>query len=779
MDLIQSALEVCVKIYEMHGTYKSNQDSCKWLSDRAQIIQQTLQAQQTRKAVPQDCLFALQCLKEDLSACHNVLLKYGFQSNFAKFLKGKTHEERFTESGKRLIATFDIFCHALSIQRSANAEENERRQLELQQAFESDTCRLQQQMQSVIQTLKTAAPPQSLLTDIGVTLDDLPRALSNLELVSPDFSGASAAATAARPSSGSEAVTFEMLQRCSWRIRSELVAIEQKEGKRGKLIDVVLGDGTFGDVYAATYCEERVVVKKLKNPKNYTAARTAAGSQALASFMSEVSLACALNHPNIVHTLGAVADEEEEPPCWIVMERLDQPLPKVLDSLSDGEKLGILVGICSALLYMHSKRPDSLTPEPYAHRDLKPDNIMLLDGVAKLVDFGLAKVSERSTMGTSVQGTYSWMSPEQALSSTSKTYTLCDMFSFGLIAKWLLVGQAADVPFAELPSDRIIREHINLHEHSSDSSVVHPYISDLSKVPRAFRRLIQGCASVSPSARWTAAAALCELNIITFQLLTAAAPALIPPAPSVQMAEDASMKLLKFAPPSAASPSLSAPLIPPAPSTTQAQKTYASGHVYHGEMKDGMRHGRGKLTYPSGQVYEGDWKDDKMNGRGKYTWRDGKVYEGDYKDGLSHGRGKHTYPNGQVYEGDYKDGLSHGRGKYTWPSGQVYEGDYKDGLSHGRGKLTFSDGPVYEGDFKDEKMNGRGKYTWPNGEVYEGDYKDDKKNGRGKYTWPDGHVYEGDFKDDKMNGNGCMTYPNGTRQTGTWRDGNFAGWNKA
>jgi serine/threonine protein kinase len=218
-----------------------------------------------------------------------------------------------------------------------------------------------------------------------------------------------------------------------------------------------------------------------------------------------------------VHTLGGVVDQSEEPPCWIVMERLDQPLPKVLSSLSDGDKLNILIGICSALLYMHSKRPDSVTPEPYAHRDLKPDNIMLLNGVAKLVDFGLAKVSQRSTMGTSVQGTYSWMSPEQALSASSKNYTLCDMFSFGLIAKWLLVGQVADVPFADVPTDQIILEHRKLHEHRSDSYIVHPFVSDLSKVPPVFRRLIQGCVSILPQKRWTAANALCELNGIASQ----------------------------------------------------------------------------------------------------------------------------------------------------------------------------------------------------------------------------------------------------------------------
>ena len=121
MELITSALEVCVKIYTMHGTYKSNQDSCKWLSERVQIIQQTLQKQQDVKAIPDDCILMLQCLKEDLRACNNVLLKYGFQNKFTRFFRGKKHEDRFTETGKRLFHTFDIFCHTLSIQRSANA----------------------------------------------------------------------------------------------------------------------------------------------------------------------------------------------------------------------------------------------------------------------------------------------------------------------------------------------------------------------------------------------------------------------------------------------------------------------------------------------------------------------------------------------------------------------------------------------------------------------------------------------------------------------------------
>jgi hypothetical protein len=170
---------------------------------------------------------------------------------------------------------------------------------------------------------------------------------------------------------------------------------------------------------------------------------------------------------------------------------------------------------------------------------------MLLDGEAKLVDFGLAKMSEHSTMGTSVQGMRRvvqrgpWTSNRksllvthrnhrnlqldepragkadecsrvavarcsspsprshlkqftarvQATSAARKNYTLCDMFAFGLIVKWLIVGDATDVPFAGLPADQIIRVHGSLE--SSGGTMVHPFIADLSRVPPVFRPLIQ------------------------------------------------------------------------------------------------------------------------------------------------------------------------------------------------------------------------------------------------------------------------------------------------
>jgi hypothetical protein len=118
------------------------------------------------------------------------------------------------------------------------------------------------------------------------------------------------------------------------------------------------------------------------------------------------------------------------------------------------------------------------------------------------------------------------MSPEQALSATSKNYTLCDMFSFGLIVKWLIVGRENELPFQELSTDQIILEHRYLHQRSNDGDACHPYVSDLRKVPPLFHALIRGCASVSHVKRWAAADALFELKSIESKVFASATVAL-------------------------------------------------------------------------------------------------------------------------------------------------------------------------------------------------------------------------------------------------------------
>merc|ERR1712159_586148 len=73
---------------------------------------------------------------------------------------------------------------------------------------------------------------------------------------------------------------------------------------------------------------------------------------------------------------------------------------------------------------------------------------------------------------------------------------------------------------------------------------------------------------------------------------------------------------------------------------------------YVGQMKDGKKHGFGRMVYSGGNVYVGEFKDDKKHGKGTFTWNSGPykgdVYVGEYKDGKKHGYGKYTNANGSI-----------------------------------------------------------------------------------------------------------------------------------
>ncbi len=282
-----------------------------------------------------------------------MLTNYGFASTLKRFFMGSNHEGCFREVEQHLSETHNSFCHTLQLHMIMDARDRDHERDDRDhvrddilrhlvsilamnasdRVHELDMLKQAQAADSRLHLADVQAAIQNP-SQLGVPPDEQAQAVSNLQLIAQDGALSQAGtATAVSTSGGSRLpVTLLDLQRCSWRIRSELLSFEQEQVKGGKMIDKLLDGGTFGDVYAATYkyCGTRVVVKKMKNPKNRDAAQDTAGLQALASFLSEVSLACALNHPNIVQTFGGVVDEEEKPPCWIVFERLDLSLTEVL-----------------------------------------------------------------------------------------------------------------------------------------------------------------------------------------------------------------------------------------------------------------------------------------------------------------------------------------------------------------------------------------------------------------------------------------------------------------
>ena len=201
-----------------------------------------------------------------------------------------------------------------------------------------------------------------------------------------------------------------------------------------------LGVGGMGEVYLARDTGlGRLVAIKILPPE------LAANQKRMQRFNQEAQAASSLNHPNIL-TIHEV--EHDGPTPFIATEYIDGVTVRDLlkeRTLKLDEALEIACQAASALAAAHEAG--------VVHRDIKPENIMVRrDGYVKVLDFGLAKLTERTDATSpeaitqvytdvgSVIGTARYMSPEQARGLEVDGRT--DIFSLGIVLYEMLANRS-------------------------------------------------------------------------------------------------------------------------------------------------------------------------------------------------------------------------------------------------------------------------------------------------------------------------------------------------
>jgi eukaryotic-like serine/threonine-protein kinase len=255
-----------------------------------------------------------------------------------------------------------------------------------------------------------------------------------------------------------------------------------------------IGAGGMGEVYRArdSRLGREVAIKVL--PSSFSR-----DPDRLRRFEQEARAAGILNHPNItaVYDVGSFDGSP-----YVVSELLDgETLRSRLagGALAPRRALDYAVQVAHGLAAAHEKG--------IVHRDLKPENLFVTrDGRVKILDFGLAKLTQRDTVGSQtdlptapastepgvVMGTLGYMSPEQVRGRVADPRS--DIFSFGAILYEMLSGRKAFHRDTAADTMSAI-----LREEPEDLS------STNRQVPAALDRIIHHCLEKDPEARFHSA----------------------------------------------------------------------------------------------------------------------------------------------------------------------------------------------------------------------------------------------------------------------------------
>lgn len=281
----------------------------------------------------------------------------------------------------------------------------------------------------------------------------------------------------------------------SWQAAShsdsvDLLHAGQAFGNRYHIIKL-LGIGGMGAVYQA-WDDELGVAVAIKTIRPGAGTDPTTAHDAERRFKRELVLARQITHPNVVriHDLGEIGGIKYITMPFVNGSTLGDVMARE-GRLTAARALGIFRQVVSGMRAAHEK--------DVVHRDLKPANIMIEDGVAYIMDFGIARQVEGGatmTYAGAVVGTLDYMAPEQA--EGKKVDQRADIYAMGLILQDMIAGRSAR-PKTDNPLSDLMRR---LTEPPPLVRTIAP------DVPEPVERIITRCLQVDPAARFQTSAEL-------------------------------------------------------------------------------------------------------------------------------------------------------------------------------------------------------------------------------------------------------------------------------
>src|SRR3954468_3140893 len=176
-------------------------------------------------------------------------------------------------------------------------------------------------------------------------------------------------------------------------------------------------------------------------------AQFASDPEFVSMFLDEARLAARIRHPNVVPTLDVVATGGE---LFLVMEyvpgesiaRLSRALRERRQTIPLRVLSATMAGVLHGLHTAHEAKDERGHPLGIVHRDMSPQNVLVgTDGVARVLDFGVAKAAGRmqTTRDGQIKGKLSYMPPEQLRGGAVSRQS--DIYAAGVMLWELVTGQ--------------------------------------------------------------------------------------------------------------------------------------------------------------------------------------------------------------------------------------------------------------------------------------------------------------------------------------------------